>query len=134
MLWREPGTEEGAQGVGLFCRVGASPGDRSLLSFSGDAGVCYTGLLPGRNADECGLGVAWGRMGRHAREAVRDANFLGGSTAPLPDYEMALEVTYRAQVRPWWTIQPGLQYILHPGGSRATPDAVVVGLRTSIAF
>jgi carbohydrate-selective porin OprB len=35
---------------------------------------------------------------------------------------------------PWWTIQPDVQYIISPSGVQGSPDAVVVGLRTSVAF
>jgi len=54
-----------------------------------------------------------------------------------------LELTYQAQIAPWWTVQPDLQVIFHPGGTVANPrsasgavvrDAVIVGLRTTIKF
>jgi porin len=45
---------------------------------------------------------------------------------------------------PWWIVQPDVQVILHPGGraidpsftagTRAIPDAVIVGVRASNAF
>jgi len=53
---------------------------------------------------------------------------------PIPDYEMTVEVTYQIVLAPWWSVQPDFQYIFHPGGSKALKDAVVVGLRTQIAF
>jgi porin len=52
----------------------------------------------------------------------------------VPDYEMALEATYRIALTPWWTFQPDFQYIFHPGGSTALEDAIMVGLRTTVSF
>lgn len=54
-----------------------------------------------------------------------------------------LEVSYQAQVASWWIVQPGLQWVIHPGGrvlNRANPHAqpgegaVVLGLRTAISL
>jgi porin len=61
----------------------------------------------------------------------------------LRDDDAVIEVTYQTQIAPWWTVQPDLQVILHPGGNsldptlaapRAIPDALVIGLRTSLVF
>ena len=57
---------------------------------------------------------------------------------------MALELMYRAQVTPWWTLQPDLQFIAHPGGHVPDPtdptglrpirNSLVLGVRTAVAF
>jgi porin len=88
--------------------------------------------------------VAYARIGDAATGLDRDARFFSGTSRPVRDYEMAVELTYRAQVTPWWTVQPDLQFILHPGGHvpdptdpvglRPTRDAVVLGVRTAIVF
>ena len=52
------------------------------------------------------------------------------------------ELSYIAQLTPWWTLQPDIQYIARPGGNVPDPidptrtigDAWVVGARTTIAF
>jgi porin len=48
--------------------------------------------------------------------------------------ETVIEATYKAQIAPWWTIQPDLQYIVTPSGVQGSQNAVVVGLRTNVAF
>jgi len=49
----------------------------------------------------------------------------------------------QARIASWWTVQPDLQIIFHPGGTVANPrsamgavvrDAVVLGLRTTLKF
>jgi len=60
------------------------------------------------------------------------------------DHETAIELSYIAQITPWWSLQPDLQYVIHPGGNVADPkaprgvsstsDALVLGLRTTFKF
>ena len=53
---------------------------------------------------------------------------------PIPDFEQNIEMTYLAQMSQWWTVQPDMQIIIHPGGSAAIPNAFVLGCRTVINF
>ncbi len=62
----------------------------------------------------------------------------------MRDYELAVELTYQAQVTARWSIQPDLQYIVQPGGrvaapppanpERTVPDALVIGVRNVVKF
>jgi porin len=88
--------------------------------------------------------VAYARIGGAAADQDRDARIFGNPGRPVRDFEMAIELTYRAQLAPWWVVQPDLQYIVHLGGNianpnnpatnRTIPDAVVPGLRTAVTF
>ena len=40
----------------------------------------------------------------------------------------------RAQVAPWLSLRPNLQYVIRPGGTGEIPDAFVVGLYTRVTF
>ena len=64
---------------------------------------------------------------------------------PVRSTESFIELTYQAQVSPWWTIQPDFQYVFTPGGGVQNPDApadvnarmhneAVLGVRTGITF
>ena len=44
------------------------------------------------------------------------------------------EATYEIAITPWWSIQPDLQWIINPSGVTGSPNALVLGLRTSVAF
>jgi len=142
MVWRETGTVD--RGLGLFARLAGDPSAGSQLSFYADGGVAYKGLLPSREDDVLGIAVAYAGIGAAARGFDGDVNrFLGGNR-PIRDFESVLEVTYKAQLAPWWSVQPDLQFIFHPGGNiarpddpggtRAIPDAIVLGLRSAVAF
>jgi porin len=141
---RDPAQPSGDQGLGVFLRLSGSPGDRNQVAFYADGGLTYKGLLPGRDDDVLGLGLAYARISGSATDRDRDARLLGNPNQPVRDFEAAIELTYRAPLTPWWTVQPDLQYIIHPGGNianpnapsngRSIPDALVGGVRTTIAF
>ena len=142
MIWRVPETKD--NGLGVFLRIAGGPSDRNQVDFYADGGLNYKGPLPDRGDDVLGLALAYAHISDNASSLDRDMNIFDGTHHPVRDYEMALELTYRAQLAPWWTVQPDLQVILHPGGhvadptdptrTRAIRDSVVLGVRTGIAF
>jgi porin len=129
-IWRD---EEA--NVAVFGRFGGSPPDRSLFTWVFDGGITATGVLPGRTDDKIGAGVAYASLSRDIRKAERlDARLNGNESSGFSDYEAVLELFYSVQITKWWTIQPDFQWIFNPGANTRASDAVVVGLRTSIAF
>ena len=142
MLWRRPDTA--TQGLAAFLRLGYAPPDRNLFSFEVDAGLTFTGLFPNRELDVLGAGAAYGRIGYAARRLDRDQVMFTGIQRPVRDYEAVFELTYQARISPWWILQPDFQLIAHPGGhvappfaassARPIPNALVLGLRSSILF
>lgn len=142
MLWRRPGTED--QGLSAFLRIGGAPPNRNLVAIYADGGLAYKGLFDGRPDDTIALGVAHAWLSGEARARDRDRNAFTGVNGPLRDSETAIELTYVAQIVPWWNLQPDVQFIRHPGGNvpnpadssgrSAIPDAVVLGLRTNLKF
>ena len=140
-LWRVEGSKE--RGLDAFLRVGANPSGRNLVGWYVDAGLALRGALDARPADVMGLAFGFARIGDAARARDRDALSLAGATTPVRDFEAVLELTYVALIAPWWTLQPDLQLIFHPGANAANPrdanravikDAVVLGLRTTVTF
>ncbi|MGH7125813.1 MAG: carbohydrate porin, partial [Stellaceae bacterium] len=137
--------EADKRGLEAFLRLGASPSDRNLVDFYVDGGLTYA--FDEKGKDAVGLGVAYAHVSDRASALDRDARFFGGGVRPIRDHELALELTYHAKSKllpRWLLLQPDLQLILHPGGhvpdptdptkQRAIRDAVVVGVRTGIAF
>ncbi len=142
MLWRRPDTA--TQGLAGFLRVGGAPAGRNLVSLEVDTGLTFKGLFPGRGQDLLGIAASYARIGSAVRGLDRDTIQFAGIGQPIRDYEMVLELTYQAQISPWWVLQPDLQLIFHPGGhiappspasvARPIPNALVLGLRSSINF
>ena len=140
-LWTKPGTED--QGLAGFFRAGGTPSDRNLVSYYADAGLNYKGLLEGRDADILGLAVGFAKVSHDAIALDRDNNAANGVLNPVRNFESVIELNYQAVISPWWTLQPDIQYIIHPGGNAASPnsvtsksmgDALVIGMRSVMKF
>ena len=142
LLWQPP--DAPTQGLSGFTRVGGVPGDRNLITLEVDGGLTYKGLLPGRELDLTGIAASYGRIGSAARGLASDTTLFTGVAQPVRDHETVLELTYLAQIAPWWVLQPDLQLIFHPGGHIAAPlpapagqpipNALVLGIRSTITF
>ncbi len=136
MIYQEPSKEASSnQGLGIFYRVVTAPDDRNRISFCSEGGFNYRGLLPGRDEDVFGIGIAYSQISEDIRQSQRDDRDINRTPGViLQDDETALEFTYQIVMTPWWKIQPDVQYILHPGASDRIPDAVVLGCRFNLAF
>jgi porin len=104
------------------------PEEQNFIDFAVEAGLVYKGLIPGRDEDTIGLAYA------HLNISDDFDRATAAPGVPSLDYEGIIELTYNAQITPWLSVQPDVQYIMHPGGSNAQSDAWAVGLRASIAF
>lgn len=143
MIYHVPGAEDD-KGIGVFTRISGSPADRNLISFYIDAGVNFTGIIPGRPDDAFGVAAAYARISPNAALLDQETNFFNNTFAPIRNYEAVIEATYQAQIMTGWSIQPNFQYIFHPGGNIPNPNdpagvnaihnAAVVGLRSTIKF
>jgi porin len=139
MLWRSSLREFDG-----FVRVMGSPDDRNLISFYLDAGLALQGPFDGRRDDILGLAVAYARVSPQAAAYDRDVAAITGTPIPTRDYEAVIELSYRIQLGRDWSMQPNLQYIVHPGGNVADPNipggvtpipnAFVLGWRTQLKF
>jgi porin len=137
MVWRS-----GEQSLNLFMRGGFSPSDRNLISYYVDGGAGFKGPLSGRPDDVLTVGVAYSKISRDAAALDRDTLALYGPPYPIRNEEVVFELSYQAQIAPWWTVQPDLQYIVHPGGNVPDPDnpnvtvgnAFIAGIRSTIKF
>jgi porin len=115
--YERPGDDEDEQGLSCFLQYGYAPGDRNLTEEYLGAGLVYRGLLPRRNDDLLGAGVAWLRFSRRLAD-LRP--------------ETAVEMFYKARLSRYVVLQPELQYIAHPGGNGS--DALVFGVRLELTL
>lgn len=143
MLWREVGKDDPAQqGLTGFFRAAFAPKDRNLAQFGIDGGLVYKGLIPTRDWDTLALGVSYLEISDDLRKAQRDINALitsFGGPAPfskIADHETVVELSYKAQLTAWWTVQPSIQRVFHPGGRifNDTSDAWACIVQTSLRF
>jgi porin len=116
------------QGLSVFARLGFADDDVQQFAGYAGGGLVYTGPIPGRDEDRAGIGVAAARNGEPFR---RNAGTTGQRPAR---WEVAIEATYRAQLTGWLSVQPDVQLVIDPTFDPGRDDAVVVGLRSEIAF
>ena len=131
-IWRESGSED--QGVGAFAHAVWMPPARNFVEFSVEGGLHYHGAIPGRDHDSLGLGVAFLKISDRVASAVRAANQHDHTSNSVPDFEATIELVYRYQVAPWLWVQPHAQYVIQPGGTKDNDNAVILGVRTNLAF
>ena len=93
--------------IGVFVQWGWVPKARNEVTGYLGTGLHIHAPFPGRDEDELGIAVA--RAGTHQSA------------------ETTVELTYRAVVTSWLTLQPSLQWVHHPNGDPSV-KAVTVGL------
>ncbi|KRB86886.1 hypothetical protein ASE00_05420 [Sphingomonas sp. Root710] len=104
-----------------FFRVGTASGKLNMFDRFASAGLKLTS--PWAEEDELGLAFATAFTARDYRAA-----FGGGKS------ETAVELTYRTPLADWFTIQPHVQYVRHPGADPTIGDAIVLGMRFEASF
>jgi porin len=136
-LYREvAGPDPAQKGLGAFFRIETAPQDRNLADFGIDGGLVYKGLIPSRDYDSLGIAGSYLRISDDIRTAQSDFNAAFGTTLPVADYEAVLEVTYKAQLAAWWTLQPTIERVWHPGANLTAniPNATVFIMQTTLRF
>jgi len=139
LVWKKPGTTDG--GIALFARAMGAPPDRNLVDMFVQGGVTYKAPFAGRENDTVGLAASWAHIGRNASKLDTDTIEFTGQVIPVRQSETQLELSYQAQLAPWFQLQPDVQYAFNPGGGllnarngRRVGDAAVLDLRATITF
>ena len=112
-----------AQGLSGFVRFGTVNKNVYQADWSGSLGLHYQGLFDGRDDDTAGIAVT----NSHASSKYRQLNASDSS-------ETVVEVTYRAQLKPWLAVQPMVQRIINPNMDTTLRNAWVAGMRLEVAF
>ena len=141
-IFQKPNKKD--DGVFAFARAAFAPSDRNLIDFYADGGLGFQGLVPGRPDDQFAFLGALTKISSQARGADFDANFYNATFNPVRTFEALAEATYSAKIASGVLLQPNIQYVIRPGGgilnpatplsTRAIPNALVVGVRTTIQY
>lgn len=126
VIFNEAGTDD--QGLSGFVRVGRADDAVNRFGSYQGAGLVYTGLFPGRDGDVAGLGISSVDNGDEFVDVVR----AGGGRVERS--ETVVELTYRADVLPWLSVQPSVQYAMNPDTDPAIDDHLTVALRLGLTF
>ncbi len=112
------------QGLKTWLRYGVANKNLEEIDQYRGFGLYYVGPFKNRDTDQLGFAIAQAHFGMPYRAI----------TAAQGPYETTYELTYAGPVHHGITIQPDLQYVEHPYGQAAIPNAVVIDLRTVIDF
>jgi porin len=141
LVWRD--STELNRTLAVFARVMATPlADRNLIDRSLNAGVVLHCPFAYRTDDSIGFGIGYAHVSNRAAGLDQDTASYTGAYSPARTSETFAELTYQYQVKPWWQLQPDIQYVINPGGGINNPNdpghriknELVLGLRTNIAF
>jgi porin len=142
-IYQKPDNKD--SGIFAITRASFSPGDRNPIQFYVDAGLSFQGLVPGRPNDQFAFLGSFSKVSPGLRAADFDANFFNGKFAPVHNFGALVEATYAISVMNGVVLQPNIQYVFHPGGGgiadprdplglRPQPNALVVGVRTTVQY
>ena len=121
--------EAEGQGLGGFIQLGWADDDWNQIARYWGIGLNYTGPIPGRDRDSAGFFVGSARNGEKFIKFMKEVEL-----APVKHTETAVELTYRAEIRPWLFVQPDFQYIFNPAMDPSLKNAFQVGSRIQIVF
>ncbi len=120
---------DGKEGLtALLTLAYTSQEEVAVIPFQTTFGLHYKGLFPERERDSTVFFATFGEFsGDFANE--RRAAGLGD-----PQYELVLELGHRFELTPFSYIQPDIQYIVRPGGTGRTDDALIMGVQFGVTF
>ncbi len=108
-----PFDPKGEKGIAAFGRLQVTQSDRNAVDFYADGGINISGFWSAWPDDSISLGAGYARISSAARGFDQDTASFGTPTA-VRNYEAVLEATYSHQIGRGWTVQPDIQYIMHP--------------------
>ena len=105
--------------IGLFARLGWNNEEVYVVKWEASGGLNLKGLIPGREEDEIGIGLA---------ALMPDGRFR----ADDPEYH--LEAYYRLAVSENLALTPDFQYVGNPGGDADNDPVFATTLRAEFGF
>lgn len=120
-----------SESSGLRTQLAFAQGDRrtgeidQMISLQ----LVHTGTIRSRPDDRIGLGLASTRVNPRVADSQRQRH-----RGPPARREQVAEVFYGWKPAAGLDLQPGVQYVRHPGGLASRKDAVVVGIKADVRF
>ncbi|TAL89106.1 MAG: carbohydrate porin [Rhodanobacter sp.] len=121
-------------GLTLFMNLVQADSEVDFIDQMSSVGMLYAAPFASRPNDI--VGVVLGR--NHVSSRVADANRIINASSfvavPVPSSEYLLELNYTASLYRGITLMPNLQYVRHPGGTKANRDYTVLGAQLIVSF
>ena len=114
-VWEKADSE---QNIGVFAQLALSPANINNHHYYAGGGINYFGISKKQPEDALGIAVA-----------------CAGFNKSYKKNETTIEAYYKKQIGENFSIQPDLQYVIHPAGTdEILPNALVCILRFNISF
>ncbi len=120
--------ENALTGLSYFFRVGISNKNVNQVDKYIGGGIVHSGIFPQLHNYQMGVAIA----AAHTSDKFKRTVLKNGQQ--LDNWEVAIELSYRAEINDWCSFQPDLQYIINPGFNPALNNAITFGFRTEICF
>ena len=127
MLYSEPANP--ADGLTIMGYYASNDLNTGPLKQNYHVGLSYRGVFPGRDLDS--LSIGWFAADINPRAVEREE--IAGQPVQSAT-EGLLELNYAAQVGPWLSVTPAVQYVVNPGSIAAHPNAEVFMLQIQANF
>ncbi|MDR3416337.1 MAG: carbohydrate porin [Nevskia sp.] len=121
-------------GVKGFLRAVQADRRTSTVDSQVTLGLVCTGFWRARPQDDAALALARSHVNGRVADGERLQDQLTPGTVAVQTSEYVGELYYSWHALPGLVLRPDLQYVLHPGGSSRNDDALVLGLKTQVAF
>ena len=119
---------DGSRGLDAFLRLGWAAGSVNQMDKALGAGVLWRGPIESRPKDKLTFGIA----AEHNSHKWRAAKRAAGEADPA--VEAAYELSYRAVVNDWFSVQPDVQWVRSHGNQAPNKKALLAGVRLDFAF
>ena len=102
------------------------------------AGVLAQGILPFKMDGTGGLFASYVKLSqaqeRAERATLAEREQLSAGVNGVQAHEAVIELNYQFSPVNVLLLIPDMQYVVRPGGTHATPDALFLGLKTQVEF
>lgn len=121
-------------GLSVFGNVVQADPHTDLVDQMISVGLLYDGPFAARPNDRLGFAIGRDRVSSRVANAEHLVTQAGLGPVPVQGYEYITELNYQFQLGHGLALMPNVQYIRHPGGTSASHDAAVWGLRAVAKF
>jgi porin len=133
VVWRWGDSSQNRH-LDLYGAFLAAPGQHlNSAPYFFDTGLVAYGPVGRRPKDFAAMGIAYGRYAPGFQQSEQSGN-PASMPITMRDFETTVEWTYGCTIRPGLVVQPSLQYLVHPKGTTAIPNALAIGVNLVINF
>ena len=118
--------KDGKGNLTAFVRLETANQEINRFSYYAGCGLVYTSPLHSRPKDQAGIAFAAAINGKDYK------HFLQENGTNVTEGEYNIEMTYNAQIFPWFYLQPDIQYIVFPDSNPDIPNSLAIAITAGV--